>query len=348
MWMLESLSETPFQKPFTLLALTLGAAFLLLAFFLQLNPVFQPAVYAVAAVDLALLWNRRKAWIVALLAAVTYALAYFLLPAYVSLFAALFTVALGRIVFSSTFKIWKCLTAAAMLYFSVYMVLLWEQSSFLTTSLPAVVVPLLHGALFAFLLHCSFVVFVLRQNRVAVAMETAVWEKGGEAVKMATHARDVYDKLRVSLPDGVEKPRATEELEGFTEKVVRLCYNLQELSRQNEQNDPIHLEREIGDLQKKIEETQDSVAGQQYKKALFNKEKQKEQHQRMVVQEDRCRAQVLNYVSALENLQYSYAHHRMNSAESGKETIDFFLHIAEVQAENQYQSSEAYQHLANS
>lgn len=348
MWMLESLSETPFQKPFTLLALTLGAAFLLLAFFLQLNPVFQPAVYALAALDLALLWNRKKTWAVALISAIAYALAYFLLPAYVLLFVALFTLAAGRVIFSTTFKIWKCVAATAILYPSLYMVLLWEQSSFLTASLPSLAVPLLHGTLFAFLLHCSFVVFALKQNRVAVAMQETVWEKGGEAAKMALHARDLYDKLRGCLPDGNEKARAAEELQGFTEKVIRLCYNLQELSRQNAQNDPIHLEREIGDLEKKIEETQDTVAGQQYRKALFNKEKQKEQHQRMVVQEERCRAQALNYVSALENLRFAYSHHRMNSAESGKETIDFFLHIAEVQAENQYQSSEAYQHLANS
>jgi hypothetical protein len=348
MWMLESLSETPFQKPFTLLALTLGAAFLLLAFFFHLNPIFHPIIYVLAALDLALLWNRKQFWIVALLAAVTYALAYVLLPAYVSLFVALFTLTAGRMIFPTTFKIWKSLAAAAMLTLSVYMVLLWEQSSFLTSSLPAVVVPLLHGTLFAFLLYCSFVVFVLKQNRVTVAMQEAVWEKAGEAVTMALHARGLYDKLRVSLPDGEEKARASEELEVFTAKVIRLCYNMQELSRQNAQNDPVHLEREMNDLQKKIEETRDSVAGQQYKKALFNKEKQKEQHQRMMVQEERCRAQVLNYVSALENLQYSYAHHRMNNAGSGRETIDFFLHIAEVQAENQYQSSEAYQHLANS
>ncbi|HET6267833.1 MAG TPA: hypothetical protein VFG11_08950, partial [Acidobacteriota bacterium] len=101
------------------------------------------------------------------------------------------------------------------------------------------------------------------------------------------------------------------------------------------------------DLQAKTETTQDAVAQTQYKRALENKEKQKEQHQRMIVHSERLRAQVYNYSTALENLALAYSQQEATSESRGNEAIEFFLHLAEMRAENTYQSSEAYEHLAS-
>lgn len=342
MWMLDALTETPFQKPFTVLALTLGAAFLLLAFF-SLAPLFQPVLYTVAAFDLYWLWNKKKSWVPVLLVLSVYALGYFLLASYSVLFALMLSVVVGRLVYPATWNIWRSLAAGCLLLFSMLAVNLWQRADVLGPYLPAVLIPVIDGGLFAFLFYCSALPFLLKKDRVTVAITRAAWEKPGEAARIAFHVQDLHEKLK---PYVQADERAKEELTGFTEKLINLCYQFQEIARQNAQCDLLQLDHQIGELKKKVEQQEDKVAKQQYQRALANKEKQKEQHQRMLVQEERMRAQILNYVSALENLRSAYLNQQMNSAGGGKETLDFFLHIAEVQAENQYQSSEAYQVLA--
>ncbi|HJZ12347.1 MAG TPA: hypothetical protein VJ521_09360, partial [Acidobacteriota bacterium] len=59
MWVLESISEIPLKRALIVLLSTLGAAFLLLAHFFSMNPLMQPLLYSILALDLFLLWRKN-------------------------------------------------------------------------------------------------------------------------------------------------------------------------------------------------------------------------------------------------------------------------------------------------
>ena len=346
MWILEALSETPFQRPFILLAATLGAAFLLLALF-SASPVLEPIIYAIIAFDLYWLYKQPKSYYALLAAPICLVGAILLLPAYPWLLALLFSLAVGKLIFPKTFGMVRWLSCAGLLLVAIIATRFWEQLGLVNQLVPYGLAPLLHSTVFSFLLFFSFAAYTVKQNRVDTAYDSAVWESASEPATIAVHSKERYQLLRKQFAREKTGIRARQELEEFTEKLVRLCYQLQEMLRQIAHCDAVKLDREIMDLQAKTETTQDAVAQTQYRRALENKEKQKEQHQRMIVHSERLRAQVYNYSTALENLALAYSQQEATSESRGNEAIEFFLHLAEMRAENTYQSSEAYEHLAS-
>ncbi len=54
-------------------------------------------------------------------------------------------------------------------------------------------------------------------------------------------------------------------------------------------------------------------------------------------QAERARAQILNYVSTLENMRFAYAHRGFSSSGDSPENIEFFMNPAKLRAENTYE-----------
>jgi hypothetical protein len=105
------------------------------------------------------------------------------------------------------------------------------------------------------------------------------------------------------------------------------------------------LKKQIEQQEEKIKSAEDAIVKQRYQHTLSNKKKQKEQYDNLKLQEERLRAQVLHYISALENMRFSYTNQEFSNATEGCESIEFFLHMAETRADNVYETSEAYQKL---
>ena len=61
MWILDAINKLEFKKPFAVLGMTLGAGFLLLAYFFLIDPLHQPVVYSLLALDLLLLYQKCNA-----------------------------------------------------------------------------------------------------------------------------------------------------------------------------------------------------------------------------------------------------------------------------------------------
>src|SRR5215831_2527131 len=130
MWVLEAIHEMPVRKPFLVLLITLGAGFLLLAKFLGLNPVYQPAIYAVIALDLYLLERQKSVLRGCLLIPAAYFLAYFLLPAYLPLFAIAYALLIGKLVYTESFRLWKWGASSLLIAASLWIVSVWQQIAF--------------------------------------------------------------------------------------------------------------------------------------------------------------------------------------------------------------------------
>jgi len=87
------------------------------------------------------------------------------------------------------------------------------------------------------------------------------------------------------------------------------------------------------------------LARGQYEKALENRQKQRQQFQRLKLQAERLRAQIFNYATALENMRFAYSNRAFASDSDGPETIEFFVNMATARTDNVSETSEAYQKL---
>jgi hypothetical protein len=124
-----------------------------------------------------------------------------------------------------------------------------------------------------------------------------------------------------------------------------MCHRLQKISDELRKTNPDLLRKQIEEQEEKIRLTEDSVVRERYQHILGNKKKQKDQYDNLKLQEERLRAQVLHYISALENMRFAYTNQEFSNASEGCESIEFFLHMAETRADNVYETSEAYQKL---
>jgi hypothetical protein len=341
MWVLEAVHEVPIRKPFLVLLITLGAAFLLLAKFFGLNPVYQPAIYAVVALDLYLLERQKSLLRGCLLIPAAYFLAYALLPAYLPLFAVAYALLIGKLVYAESFRLWKWAATTLLIAASLLIVSVWQQIAFVNQFVPFQLSPALHGALFAFCFLCAFLPYHLKKDSVADAIASYSWKRPSEIATIVEQTEWLYNKLRTQIPT---KPNQA-ELTEFCERLIHLCYRLQEIQKEVAGVDLGSLQQQIYELEQKAQRVSDAMARKQYEHALSNKRTQLRQHDALRNQSERIRAQILNYVSALENMQFAYANQRFSSSSDSTESIDFFLHMANNRAENVYETSEAYQKL---
>lgn len=345
MWILHSIEEIPFKKPLILLSATLGAGFLLLSLFFLKNPLTHPLTYALIALDIYLLQRSLSNPLQAVLAiAGAYAVGFILLPHYRFPFAASFALLIGRLLYRESFRVWKWLAASILIYCSFYITAVWQQISF-DIPIPLQFMPGLHGMLFGFCVLFSFLAYSLRKDKVQEAMEGYSWAGPSESTAMAEQTTEIYGAIQKQVRKREGSSKIKNELEEFTEKLIHMCHRLQKISNELRKTNPETLNKQIEEQEEKIKSTEDSIARQQYQHTLGNKKKQKEQYENLRLQAERQRAQVIHYISALENMRFAYTNQEFSEATAGSESIEFFLHMAETRAENVYQTSEAYQKL---
>jgi hypothetical protein len=342
MWILEALNKIRFQKPFAVLLLTLGAGFLLLAVPFQLDPLQQPAIYALLALNLVWLFQRpRHTFRAAAAVLLSFGLAFALLGAYPALFAVSFTLVAGKLIFSEYFRWWKCAVSALLFLSTLWIASVWQHLPVPGGLLPWQLLPLIHAAVFSFCSFCSFAVYLLVKDPVVAAVEGYAWEAGTEAHAMARSTRDLYLDVRAQLDD----EKQVRELEEFVEKMIHLCHQQMLIALELKQLDRASMNRELLELEEKLKTISDPQAGRQYSQALQNKRKQLEQHETLQIECERLRAQITNTISALENIRFSYSHRKWNDATKGTDTLEFLLEMAKNQAENVYSANQAYGNL---
>ena len=162
---------------------------------------------------------------------------------------------------------------------------------------------------------------------------------------MASQARDYYRQVKQQVEERSADSKIKEELREFTEKTIHLCHDFQEITRELSRTSELDVVEQAKQLEQRLRSVTDLVARRQYEQALANKKKQLERYQGLHSHAERFRAQVLNYISALENMRFAYTNRKFNSAGDTAEGIEFLMHITDNQADNVYDTSEAYQRL---
>jgi hypothetical protein len=197
-----------------------------------------------------------------------------------------------------------------------------------------------YGVIFGFCAGFSFLPYLLRKDRVEEAVESTHWNARSESETLTKQVEELYRIIRVQLED---EPRMQEELEDLCEKIVHICRQYQDLTIELSKTKLEDLHAQICTLKERVSATADATAKHQYEQTLINKEKQCRQYESLQTKAERLRAQLLHYVSGLENMRFAYANREFRSAGEGKETIEFFMNMA--RAETAYDASEAYQNL---
>lgn len=345
MWIVDSMARVPLKKLYLSLVATLGAAFLLLVFFFQLNPLLQPVIYMLIALSVCFV-QRKDIRILrgALFVLGTLLLAYLLIPNYTFLFSLGLSLLAGKLIFYASLRFWKWLACSILFFLAVQITGVWQQIDFLGGLIPFQIYPLLHAAIFSFCVALSFLPYYLIKDSVLSAFESYTWQHS-EPAGMAIHAKDLYQQVKLELRRQHFDERVLEELEEFSEKMIHLCHQLQEMNQVLLKIDPQFLAAEIADMRQRVETARDSFLKKNFERALLNREKQKEQQEALQLQAERIQAQILNYISALENVWFAYAHRHFTSSEQGTEGIEFLLQMTKNQAESVYETSEAYQKL---
>jgi hypothetical protein len=185
----------------------------------------------------------------------------------------------------------------------------------------------------------------LIKDAVLSAHESYVWRDRSEPALISLQAKNLYESVKTELRKQRYDERVLEEIEEFSEKMIHLCHQLQEINDALTQADTEKLADEITALEQKATSCKDPTSRKNYEKALANRRKQKQQFEALETQVERIRAQVVNYISALENVRFAYAHRHFSSAEQRTDGIEFVLQMAKNQAENVYETSEAYEKL---
>jgi hypothetical protein len=346
MWIFDAMSKVPFQKLYLTLLTTLGAGFLLLAYLFGLDPLAQPVLYPLIAV--ALFFVQRKDVPILqgfIFVIVITLLAQLFVPRYYLLFSLAFSAACGKFIFRTSARLWKWAACAALSYAAIHTASAWQQMNPFYTVFPSMLLPLLHAAIFAFCLLCSFLPYYLIKDSVLSAFDSYLWQDRAEPARVALQAKKLYESVITELRKQCFEERVLDEIEEFSEKMIHHCHQMQEINAALSQVDLQQLSEEIGLLEAKIAACSDLSSKRNYEKALTNRKKQRSQYEALEVQAERIRSQVLNYISALENVRFAYAHRHFSSTDQGTDGIDFLLQMAKNQAENVYETSEAYQKL---
>ena len=341
MWILDALSRVSLKKLFLLLSTTLGAGFLLLAYVFSTRALTHPITYALLATMLYLAHrDGTPVWKASVLPVLAYGLAYTLHPGYAPLFAASFTFACGWLLFRTTFRIWKWAASAMLFLLSLVIVAVWERAGIVQAVIPAFWTPLAHGLIFSFCAGFSFLPYLLQKDRVQEAADSYSWNPRSESEALAQQTVDLYTAIRKQLED---EPKLQEEVESLCEKVVHLCRRLQSLSAELGKTKLDDLRSQADSLKAKMQSVDDPPAKHQYEQAFANKEKQQKQYEALQNKAERLRAQILHYLTGLENMRFAYANREFQTAGDSKETVAFFMNLA--RADNIYDATEAYRDL---
>src|SRR5688572_17189667 len=164
MWILDSLSNLQLRKPFFVLWITLGAAFLLLANFFSINALYHPATYSLLTVGLWLIWQQERSLLNALIIPVVSIAAFFMVPKYLPLFAVAFTFLIGRSLFVESFKHWKWAISALLFYLSFPILSTWQSIPHVAAFLPVPLAHLVYAAVMAFCVQFALIPFSLRKD----------------------------------------------------------------------------------------------------------------------------------------------------------------------------------------
>src|ERR1041385_6925332 len=193
MWIFEAIAQTPFKRPFLLLTITLGAAFLLLARLTSSDPLFHPAIFGILGLDFHFLFSRNNTLARALIiAAASSLLAYFCHPRYELVFCGAFSLLIGKMIFSDSFRLWKWLLSSILLYASIPMISIWQQLLAANQFVPAFVLPAMYGTILAFCAQFSLTIYALRKNHVQRAIDEYHWLAKSEPATMAMQTKDLY------------------------------------------------------------------------------------------------------------------------------------------------------------
>lgn len=333
MWILDSLAEVQLKKPFLILWLTLGAAFLLLANFFARNPLYHPFTYALTAVSIWVLWQKNKALLNALILPAIAVAAFFLVPEYVIPFSILFTFALGKVVFAENFRIWKWLISSALMLVTFPIVANWQSIPEVRSILPFPYYHLIHAAVHAFCIQFSLLPFQLRKDSVLEAFDHYSWKTSAEAYTLASETVALYSKIQSMIRTKETNPKIAQDLEDYTERVLHQAYRLQEINGELSKVHLSSLEQQISFLKEKLNTLEDITAKMQYEQALHNKERQLEQYEKLQMQHERLLAQIINYNSSLENVRFAYANQDLQMASGGNENIEMFMDLVKARAE---------------
>jgi hypothetical protein len=324
---------------------TLGAGFLLLAYFFPGYPLVHPILYALAALDLFLLWRKNHSALRgAILVAAALFCGFLFSNGYVLLFSLCLSIIIGKFLVEESFRWWKWIVSSALLYATMGITSTWYQLSAGVYWLPPALSPLLPGAVFAFCFYFSFVVYLLRKDPVEEAFDHYTWEQRSESLQIASQTRDLYQKIKTQLQTPDAEPRVKEELENFAEQTIHLCHRLLEISREVDASDPAAIEEQLQQLQKKAQDVSDPMARKHYEHASASKRRQKEQLDALRMQAERIRSQSIHYVIALENMRFAYTNRQFTNS-SVPAGIDYFLQMTQTRTDNIYETSEAYARL---
>ncbi len=333
MWILDSLAEVQLKKPFLILWLTLGAAFLLLANFFSLNALYHPATYTLTVVSIYVLWQKNKSLLNGLILPAIALAAFFLVPDKAIPFSLLFTFAIGKVVFAENFRIWKWLVSSALLLISFPIVANWQNISEVRNLLPYPYYLLIHAAVHAFCIQFSLLPFQLRKDSVLEAFDHYTWKTSADAYKLASETVALYSKIQSLIKAKENNPNWEQELEDYTERVLHQAYRLQEINSELSKVQVTPLEQQIAFLKEKLQSLEDTTAKIQYEQALHNKQKQMEQHEKLQMQYERLLAQIINYNSSLENVRFAYANQDLQTASCSNENIEIFMDLVKARAE---------------
>ncbi|MCI0414249.1 hypothetical protein L0222_15830 [bacterium] len=333
MWILDSLAEVKIKKPFMILWLTLGAAFLLLANFFSRNALYHPLTYALTAVSIWVLWQKNKAPLNGLILPGIAVAAFLLFPDYLIPFSLLFTFAIGKVVFAENFRIWKWLLSSGLLLITFPIVGNWQNIPEVRNVLPYPYYHLIHAAVHAFCIQFSLLPFQLRKDSVLEAFDHYTWKTSSDAYKLASETVALYSKIQSMIRTKESNPKIEQDLEDYTERVLHQSYRLQEISGELSKVQIAALEQQISFLKEKLQTLEDITARIQYEQALHNKEKQMEQYEKLQMQYERLLAQIINYNSSLENVRFAYANQDLQKASGSNENIEMFMDLVKARAE---------------
>lgn len=340
------MAKFPLKKLYLSLVATLGAGFLLLAYLFYLNPLDQPITYLLPALSVYFV-HRKDVSILrgALFLVGTFFLSKFLIPEYLLLYSIGFSLLVGKLIYYESVRFWKWLVCSLLFYVAIHITSTWQQIDFMTGLIPMQLSHVIHAAIFSFCIACSLLPYYLVKDAVLSAFESYPWLEPSEPARMAIQAKQLYESVKSELRQKQFDQNALKELEEFSEKMIHLCHQLQEMNMTLSSIDIESLEDQIASLREKVEKTIDVSSKRNYEKALLNREKQRKQCEALQIQAERVHAQILNYVSALENVRFAYTHRSFSSSEHETEGIEFLLQMAKNHAENVYETSEAYQKL---
>lgn len=340
MWMLTALSREPFKRPLLIFLAALGAVYPLLAYLIEEDPLHMSLTYAFIAAVAALAWPAPRAAVRGACAAMlSYLLARYFF-AYPWLFCPGFTLLIGFLLFPESFRVWKWIGASVMFFISLWAVSIWQQMLFFNAVLPLWLLPAVPGSLLGFSLFCTFLIYKLEKDPVREAYDHYKWNAGGEGQLLATQVLEAYAQIREDSQQG--------ELRDLSEKTIHLCHQLQEIFAEVKRMDPDRLEEQIKEMEERVISAKDPVAKRQYEQAMANKTKQKEHYETLRTQFERIHGQIVNYLSALENIRLAYANRNFKSNGENREVVELFLNVAKMQAETAAENAEVYEKLSAS